>query len=476
MPDNKNTLRSEYIMGLQKDSNNLMGVLKENTKEFVKNFLNEAIGENFRNLISEAAADDEKIDFTKEEVIDPEATEIETTETESPAIDEPAEDGKEPETDDITPEEPAAADEPEEKKDDEEPEEGEEDSWEDLEQFKDADGEYDLTGMSVDDTIKVLKVMNPEQDGIRIFKKDDDTMVLKDENTETEYVIELNGEKCEGENCDTNECKTECKTECNECGTVECNEDLGYTDNYQDKTAMTTPPNTETADSKTTYTVDKGIPTGTEKPWAHPDKKAEPYNESEEIEVELDDNAEPPVEESTTVGNGSRTKGVKGDTNHSKEDAQRHIHKSYDRLTNESVEITDIKRKANAIFKENKELKSIADNLMKKIQESVLVNASLSNIIKLVLENATNREEKLDIIERFNRVKSIDECKSLYTTINEELKKSHEGINNTILNNNGTLVEHIDNNKKSSLTETTLYQSQSTNAAIDLMKRMERLG
>lgn len=461
-------------MGLQKDSNELMGVIKENTKEFVKNYLNEAIGENFRNLISEAAADDDN-DFTKEEVKDPEATEIETTEIESPATDDTAEDGTEPETDDTTTtDEPAAADK---EGDDEEPAEGEEDVWSKLEQFKDADGEYDLTGMSVDDSIKVLKVMNPEQDGIRIFKKDDDTVVLKDENNDTEYVIELNGETCEGGNCDTNECKTECKTECNECGTVECNEDLGYTDNYQDKTAMTTPANNEPADSKTTYTMDKGIPTGTEKSWANPDKKAEPYNESEEIEVELDDNAEPPVEESTTVGNGSRTKGVKGDTNHSKEDAQRHIHKSYDRLTtNESVEITDIKRKANAIFKENKELKSIAENLMKKIQESVLVNASLSNIIKLVLENVTNREEKLDIIERFNRVKSIDECKSLYTTINEELKKSHEGINNTILNNNGTLVEHIDNNKKSSLTETTLYQSQGTNAAIDLMKRMERLG
>lgn len=53
-----------------------------------------------------------------------------------------------------------------------------------------------------------------------------------------------------------------------------------------------------------------------------------------------------------------------------------------------------IKRQANQIFAENKQLKGIVEELKNKINEAIVANYNLSRIIKLVTENSTSKEEK----------------------------------------------------------------------------------
>jgi hypothetical protein len=144
---------------------------------------------------------------------------------------------------------------------------------------------------------------------------------------------------------------------------------------------------------------------------------------------------------------------------------------------NEGVNrVASIERQYNAMLNENKELKSIGAQIKQQLSEAVLINASLAKVIKLMTENATSRGEKINILNRFNKVKSLDECKSLYEQISNELKQSHS-VNN---NNNGLFDKQLTENKgenKNMIVETNmLNQSEDLKQILDLNERLMRLG
>jgi hypothetical protein len=346
-----------------------------------------------------------------------------------------------------------------------------ESDWTDFEQFKDEDGEYDLTGQDDETVYKVLMAMDPEKDGIRLVKNGEGKFTLTDDNTDKEYIIDL---ECEDGTCDA------------EAEVAELDEDLGYTDNYQNQTAMTTPGNNEP--SKFGRTWDKGIPTGTEKPWVGngAKQKGHPYDETVnecgpecgmdecdklyELEMDVDtDDTELEMDEMTTIANGSRVKGTKGDTNHSEEDRQRHIHKSYDRVMNES-RIANLNRKASAIIAENKELKGFATKIAEKLRESAVINASLAKVVRLMTENSTSKEEKDNIVNRFSKVETLEECNKLYETISEELK-SRKSTGGSKIPTDKPLTESKNNGAK----ETKMLDESEAKDVIDFMKRLNKV-
>jgi hypothetical protein len=358
----KKEIRSKYIRNLVEDAASTSEKIEDATKNAVEQLLESTINKSLRKLISEQAEDDteKENDNAKEESNDTDfiednkegdTQEEETTEDEVETTDDNGEDTVEVDSIEDT--------ESEKEEDVPAAEDGEEmeSDWTDFEQFKDEDGEYDLTGQDDETVYKVLMAMDPEKDGIRLVKNGEGKFTLTDDNTDKEYIIDL---ECEDGTCDA------------EAEVAELDEDLGYTDNYQSQTAMTTPGNNEP--SKFGRTWDKGIPTGTEKPWVGngAKQKGHPYDDTVnecgpecgmdecdklyELEMDVDtDDTELEMDEMTTIANGSRVKGTKGDTNHSEEDRQRHIHKSYDRVMNES-RIANLNRKASAIIAENKEL------------------------------------------------------------------------------------------------------------------------
>jgi YVTN family beta-propeller protein len=122
---------------------------------------------------------------------------------------------------------------------------------------------------------------------------------------------------------------------------------------------------------------------------------------------------------------------------------------------------------------ENKELKNIAAQLKQQLSEAVLINASLAKVIRLVTENATSRDEKINILNRFNKVKSLNECKSLYTQISAELANAHS-VNNNLLNKQ--LTEAKGQNKNMIVETNMLNQSEDLRQILDLNERLMRLG
>lgn len=468
-------IRSEYIKQLIEDKNSLENKLSEVTKETIKSIIDENVGDKLRQIISEdedSFIEDEVEDdstASSEEDGDDAATDAET-ETE---VDDTAENGDETTDVDV---EDTVTDTVDDGTEDSDIDATEDDVWNDLEQYKGEDGEYDLTGMDADNLIKVMQVMKPT-DGIRVVKNDNGTITLSDDETEKEYIIDIDAEGEDGlGDFDSEEGVEESKKHCNE------GANLGYTDDFQNKTAMTTPPNNEPANPKTTYSMDGGAPTGTEKRWANQGSKApydEDVNEECEYEVEIDDDKkEDEVNETMTTqeqGPYNRGDGMVHTNTNSKAAKGRNAHAGGKQISGtgdnsySNTQLENIMRKANAIFNENKELKALVPKMQQQMMESIVINKSMGNVMRIVMENSTTLNEKKDILKRFTGVKTIEESDSLYQTISEELKREGKtmNVNNVI---NSQLAE-----SKNSVVETPMYQSEDLSKTLDLINRLNKI-
>jgi hypothetical protein len=90
---------------------------------------------------------------------------------------------------------------------------------------------------------------------------------------------------------------------------------------------------------------------------------------------------------------------------------------------------------------------------------------NLGQIIKLISENSTTKNEKQEIIARFGKeAKTVEQSKQLYETISRELKK----------NNTMTIEEEKSFSTSSSkmINETQIYQSKDLLDSLDLMHRL----
>lgn len=444
-------VRSEYIKKLMSESHSLEEKLKDVAQSTINSILEEKTNKNLRQILSE-----DENSFSEEEVDD----DVELGGSEDTSEEEGAEEN-----------------------------DAENSEWDDLEQYKDEDGEYDLRSMDKDELVKVLKVMSPD-DAVRIVKNDDDSLTVTDETNDEEFELELGNDDDEEIDIDVeddddfdNDEEVELEIEDDkedfsnddddfDDDVIEIDLDesnLGYADNYQKKTAMTTPDNHEPANPHSTYSMDGGVPKGTEKPWVGGKQKS-PFND------DVNENCETTIQEGGAFGKAAaRTAGKQRRNNSSGQGGQpyggRHNsvageYKDYQ----ETAVSENIKKKANQIFVENKQLKSLMKKLQNQVNEAIVVNQSLANVIKLINENATTVNEKKEILRRFNDCTTKEESNKLYSTISEELKRSgktHSNVTETI---NSQLSESRDR-----AVETPMYQSQDLSETISFMNRLNAI-
>jgi hypothetical protein len=132
----------------------------------------------------------------------------------------------------------------------------------------------------------------------------------------------------------------------------------------------------------------------------------------------------------------------------------------------------DIQKRIAKLEEENKVLKSSLVKWRKALNEAVLTNYNIGNVVKLVFENATSKQEKYDILKRFsNEAKSVEQSNALYESINKQLKtvkKSSVAIDKP-MNINESAVKNIN--------ESTIYKNddEAINYALDMIQRMNNL-
>ena len=239
--------------------------------------------------------------------------------------------------------------------------------------------------------------------------------------------------------------------------------DLGYTDNYQDKDPIAGLSNNEP--SKSGKSWHKGVPTGTQKPWAGETKsKGEPFeNTVNEEEVPDMGVEEIPVEEgATSVSTQTARKENKTRTSNVRRYYLPQVSKNVSTAEKGYEEVVNENKKLKA---ENKALKEAILAIRKNLTEAYVTNANLGKITKLFLENTTSQAEKVDIVNRFsNEAKTIEQSNVLYESIKRELNKNvttQMPINETMTSTNNTI------------NEVATYKSNGFMASIDLMNRMK---
>ena len=491
-------IRSKAVKESLMDYETLANSLKENTESAVKSILNEAVRDTYAKLLSEDGGkdyDEEEVEDTASDAVadDAEESQAEVVDDAADAGDE----GMEAETDavadaveDVDGNEAELAD-----------DSADEDEWAEFDKYKVSDDEYDFSNAEDEEIVKVYKLM--KNDDQILVHKDDDKVKIQDNETGTEYLIDLGGDDSEtgvitddaddfgsedeGENNefeDMNE-STERMYEL----VLEYDSNVGYTDNYQKKDVMTNPGMSEPG--KNVNDWDAGVPKGDAKPWSgYPGKKNKadkPFNagKGKQIEEEADEAVDTNVEECgdmdmtesihTQTQNGpqrrSTTISQVPDTSRSaKVGRNRRLAKiaGQDSGTGEAayqgIE-EGLRTKINKTLKENRELKATLSDIMESLKGAAVTNHNLAQIIKLISENTTTRDEKMEIITRFAKEgKTLEASKNLYESISNDLKKS----NRMNITEEKSLT--VESSRK--INETPIYQSQDLLESLDLMHRM----
>ena len=382
----------------------------------------------------------------------------------------------------------------------------------------------DMTNASHDEVLKVWKAMG-DDDGI-IIKKDGDDIHLTDTNTNNEYLISLGGdsENIEAMPTETNEgviyelVFEEDETNYTETDEEYMDESEMYEDDVEDdeeeivyelEVQETMKPkgvgfgkvksgmNKSSVNNKG-FDEDMADGTKSEKKGKGPkfsfgkikhgvtesemDEEymdEEEYNEGwmdedfdmmddEKMEgdymegdyMEDDDTDEMPgetAEAARTLGNGSRN------------NPNRHgLPKMKVRPTNESVI-----REMDLLKEKNEEYKKALDFFRNKLNEVAVFNSNLAYSTRLFTEHSTTKQEKINILRRFDNVESIKESKSLYKTIKNELDGS-KGSNEVVTESIQRQVSRTPSNgSASNLIESKTYENPQFMRMRDLMLKIK---
>lgn len=439
--------------------------LKENTEKTLRDLVNETIN----NLILEEEetpeVEDDENDYEVEDV----NVEKDSEETDAPEVDEP-------ETEEA-------------------PEEGEEDEWSEYEEFKTDDNDYDITDQD-EEGIEILRKMYDmleDGDELIVTKNGDNEMMISNEETGEEEVIDMSDEENEFEidvddedsdeevefeidvedfdedepefefdNEDSDEDDEE-EFEVEIDDEDELTESFGYTTEYQKVPAMTTPKNTKEP-LEGTHEGDV-VPTEDGKRYGKSKGDFKPYDCKSTCCKNEDVISEETIDETArTYGDFRKKKksmaGINGDR----------VPEGSPTISDENgyhATYSKVKESYEKMKKENEILKESVKAAKKSLMEAAVLNVNLGKIVNLLVNETTTRDEKKSILSRFNEVKTINEGNTLYNTIKRELNESKK---NTI-----TLDKSIVAESKNNLNETTFYQDRAKNPSLALMDRLDNL-
>lgn len=403
-------------------------MMSENSTGTIKDLLSEAVKKELKNIITEGA-DDEESD--KGEGL--EDTTPETGDENDNVVNEPETNPGDAIGDELGGEEGEGMD-----ADGIEPDaEGEEDF--DIDQFKTGEDEYDLTNNSIEDVVKVFKKID-DNDSIIVKKLDDGKIEINDTQSGAEYLIDLNGDSnADVVDTEDNEGLANEEAEIND-GVEECvNESVDEEDDLNES------------------------------------------NEDTEIEIELDGENESVDEKNMTQSIGTnRRAGRMTQTRidnapgvNNRDGAQLIKNESKKIAAEYNAKLKKIEEAyAVKLAKINEEIEGYKNTLSlfrDKLKENAVLNNNLAKYVKIVTENATTKDEKLDILKRFSsEANTIEAGNKLFESINSELNKKTTPNVNIDKQFNTTAP-------KQQVNEQVIYQSTDLKETIDLMKRINSL-
>lgn len=307
---------------------------------------------------------------------------------------------------------------------------------------EDEDDVLDMTDASDDEVLKVFKSMKPE-DGI-VVKRDGDNVELED--GDDEYIIKLDdeeGEVAEGHDEEAHEGGYDEEV------SEETNEEVSEEDMEEEVSEG----------DDTVYEIElEDVSEESEEEVKESEVSEEEVSEEEVSEEEVSEEEESHEEE---VDEAARTKSnVHGDKGGANRAGIKSKTKYKAGAINEEVE---------TLKKQNADYKKALVLFKEKLNEVAVFNANLAYATRLFTEHSTTRQEKLNILKRFDSVTSLTESKSTYKVIEGELG-SKQNVTEAVVDKIASTP--TTSSSQEVLSETKAYESPQFKRMKDLMSKL----
>jgi len=292
----------------------------------------------------------------------------------------------------------------------------------------------DMTDASDDEVLKVFKSMKPE-DGI-VVKRDGDNVELED--GDDEYIIKLDDQVADEVADEDLSEEEDCTEGCDDSEIKEGDseeDDVVYEIDLDEN-------EDEVAEEEVSEEVSD-----------------EDLSEEDEVELEVPEGESHEGDVDEAARTKSNVHGNKGGSNRAGIDSKK---KYAAGAINEEVK---------TLRKQNGEYKKALILFKEKLNEVAVFNANLAYSTRLFTEHSTTRNEKLNILKRFDTVDTLTESKSTYKTIKGELESSKnvtESVVNKITSNNPTTSSSQD-----VLSESKAYESPQFSRMKELMSKIK---
>ena len=321
------------------------------------------------------------------------------------------------------------------------------------------DDVMDMTGASDDEVLKVFKAMKPE-DGI-VVKKDGNDIEFGD--GEDEYIIKLDDES---DDVDAGaDFGADIDEEAGMDADTEVYEDMDVDAEVDEETIFEIDLNDEDINEAALKGLGKPKKVepkeealvGLKKP-----KKVEPKEEAL-VGLKKPKKVEVGEEEEEEVAEAARTKsnvhGDKGGQDRAGLKSKK-MYKAGSGSINEEVE---------TLKKQNAEYKKALVLFKDKLNEVAVFNANLAYATRLFTEHSTTKQEKLNILKRFDTVSTLNESKGLYNSIASEL-----GNKTTVTESIATKISNTPSTSSTEvLSEAKAYENPQFKRMKDLMSKIK---
>ncbi len=388
-----------------------VNTLEEAVKQNAKGILSSVMKQELNELLKESEEEEEEV-AAEEEAMNPEEEESKDM-SEQPASDEEEEDDAEEADDD---EIPSINDEPSKNVDDESP------AMDDMPSMGEPadDDMLDMTGASDEEVLKVFKAMSDE-DGI-VVKKDGNNIELKDE--DDEYIIKIDESEEEEE------------------GEVSEEEEIEIPEDWNEEESIEEVAEGEDGSEETVYEIELD-----DEDVEDSEKESE-MAEEDAMEVEATEAARTKWNKHGDKG-GSDRAGLKS----KKVFAAGAINEEVENLKKQNSEY----KKALVLFKE-------------KLNEVAVFNANLAYATRLFTEHSTTKQEKLNILKRFDSISTINESKNLYNSIKAELE-TKKPVTESVVEKIATTPSS--SSSQEMLAESKAYENPQFRRMKDLMSKLK---
>jgi hypothetical protein len=135
------------------------------------------------------------------------------------------------------------------------------------------------------------------------------------------------------------------------------------------------------------------------------------------------------------------------------------------------VRSESVNQEINLLREKNEEYKKALDFFRNKLNEVAVFNSNLAYSTRLFTEHSTTKQEKINILRRFDNVETLKESKSLYKTIKNELDGNQTKVVTESIERQ--VIKTPSNGSSSNLIENKTYENPQFMRMKDLMTKIK---